>query len=114
MSSVSTVPATPADEVDDTIPFKPGSTMRPGDFQPHNFIDDTVYYKLDELKGQWNTLMKKIGDVVSGPSAFAGLALDEITVKIGFNAKGKLVFIAEAGMDAAFEVSFKKAAAVGD
>ena len=38
----------------------------------------------------------------------AGYELSEVNISLGFNAKGKLAFIAEAGVEASVSIVFKR------
>src|SRR5689334_10229569 len=100
------IPPTAGAADEEVIPVKPSSHLSPGEFEAQNFFDDTVYYRLEDLREQWDALMAKVGRIVSSKVNFGDLTVDEVTVKFGFNAKGKLVFLAEAGIDVAFEVKF--------
>jgi hypothetical protein len=90
------------------LPILPSERLEPGKFEAQAWVDDTFYRKLDELRGEWRILVEKIGSVVSGTEKISeSILLDEVSVQIGFNAKGKLVFVAEAGVNASFTLRMK-------
>jgi|SRR5713101_80234 len=72
---------------------------------------DIIKRPLDEVKAEWEAVFSKIqelsasADKVSKPG---GLRLDSISVALGFTAKGKLAFIAEAGIQATVTVTLKR------
>ncbi len=67
--------------------------------------------KLDDLKKDWDIVMKQVSALVSDSDSKVdniNFQLDEIKVALGFSATGKLAFIAEAGVEASIEVTFKR------
>ena len=55
-------------------------------------------------------ITKQVFDMLSATNETttkAGYTLDEVSVSLGFSAKGKLAFIAEAGVEASVTVKFK-------
>jgi hypothetical protein len=67
--------------------------------------------KLGEVKEDWVVVMQQVSEIISGTDAHThaeGFRLSEVSVSLGFNAKGKLAFIAEAGVEASVSVTFKR------
>jgi hypothetical protein len=67
--------------------------------------------KASEVKEDWNIMMAQLSDIMSNTektTESSRYQMDEITVKLGFTAKGKIAFIAEAGVEASIEVKFKR------
>jgi hypothetical protein len=67
--------------------------------------------KASEVKEDWNNMMNQLNDIMANSEKAAGAGryeMDEIAVKLAFTAKGRLAFIAEAGVEASIEVKFKR------
>ena len=65
---------------------------------------------IDDVKADWSHVFLQVVNLVSATQETApvGYHLDEVKVSLGFDAKGKLAFIAEAGVNASVEVTFKR------
>lgn len=63
---------------------------------------DDVKADMDRVSRQLDTILKNL------PHDQPGYELDSITVHLGFSAQGRVVFIAEAGIDASIEFTFTK------
>ena len=85
----------------------------PGSSEDHAMSDwyrNLIPRKKEEVKADWNRIVRQIQellqDVALPPSDFQ---LDEVTFELGFNAQGKIVFIAEGGIEATLSMNFKRA-----
>jgi hypothetical protein len=63
---------------------------------------DDVKADMDRVSGQLDRMLENL------PRDQPGYELDSITVHLGFSAQGRVVFIAEAGIDASIEFTFTK------
>lgn len=84
---------------------------RPGEVQLHKNSGNTLTRKVSQVKEDWNTVMKQVSVIVSDTDvemSETGYSLNEITISLGFNATGKLAFIAEAGVEASIEITFTR------
>ena len=66
---------------------------------------------MEEVKEDWKVVSSQVLQMVSSvekQTLRKGFSLGEITVSLGFSASGKLLFIAEAGIEASVELTFKK------
>lgn len=66
--------------------------------------------KLEDLKGDWERVSHQITEWIEAarvrpPDDFD---LDEVSVELGFNAKGQLVFVAEGGVQATVKLTLKR------
>ena len=67
--------------------------------------------KAEDVKNDFAIVMNQLTYIVTEADKGASsmeFQLDEITVSLGFSAKGKIAFIAEAGVEASIEVKFKR------
>jgi hypothetical protein len=74
----------------------------------------TVSRTVAELKTDWNEMMQSVTLIIEDTERHtkeSGFQLEEIEIGLGFNAKGKLAFIAEAGVEASLSVRFKRGTA---
>jgi hypothetical protein len=66
--------------------------------------------RVQDVKADFEKVSVQINEILS--TAFAqppsGLHVDSVEVALGFSAKGRLAFIAEAGVEATVTVTFKK------
>ena len=66
---------------------------------------------LEHVKEDWKVVVGQVAEMVSGTDdrvTAAGYELSEVNISLGFNAKGKLAFIAEAGVEASVSIVFKR------
>lgn len=65
--------------------------------------------KLEDLQADWTRVSQQIAEWIevarAGP--LRHFDLDQVTVELGFNAKGELVFIAESGVQPTVTLTFK-------
>jgi len=67
--------------------------------------------KVDDIKNDWGRVMESLQFIIGETEKSdtnKKYVLDEITVSLGFSATGKIAFIAEAGVEASIEVTFKR------
>ena len=82
----------------------------PGEAAPHTFMDYLFPRKKEEVLQDWKVTINQTVELVSQnvDTAPEGYKMDEIEVSLGFSAKGQLAFIAEAGMEAAVKIVFRR------
>jgi len=74
-------------------------------------VGKTLTRKLSEVKDDWRIMSTHVIEMISATDTNigkAGYSLDEVSVSLGFNAKGKLAFIAEAGVESSVTIVFKR------
>jgi hypothetical protein len=97
----------------ETVEFIVGSRpLRAGETRAQfASVTDIIKRPLDEVKAEWEAVFLKIQDLSASADRVqkpGGLRLDSISVALGFTAKGKLAFIAEAGIQATVTVTLKR------
>jgi hypothetical protein len=91
----------------DLVPLKLKRAVAAGDLVLHSRGSDTVYRSLKALEKDWKGISDKIIKIVGSSSKEVYERIDSVTFSLGFNAKGKVVFVAEAGIEASISVTFK-------
>jgi len=89
-----------------------GATLQPGDVQVQSGTVERVVRSLGEVKKDWQVVIGQVADMIGasdGQVAERGFRLSEVEVGLGFDARGKLAFIAEAGVEATVTVRFERA-----
>ncbi|OPY72632.1 MAG: hypothetical protein A4E64_02891 [Syntrophorhabdus sp. PtaU1.Bin058] len=82
-----------------------------GNVELHRFKENGLTRTLKEVKDDWRVVSKQVIELVEETEREASgkkYRLDQVTVGLGFNAKGKLAFLAEAGVEASVTVTFKR------
>lgn len=82
----------------------------PGIYQ-HSGNDISITRKTDEVKKDFSIILQQLNYIITEAdqgSEGSGFKLDEVTISLGFSAKGKIAFIAEAGVEASIEVKFTR------
>ncbi len=101
---------------DDIVSIIRRNELAPGQFEEHSArgVGDTIEKSLSALQGEWATVTRQIASIADATDPAvgqAGFELAEISFALGFNAKGKLAFIAEAGVEATVTVTVKRRSA---
>lgn len=95
--------------------FQASHKLAPGEFEEHVDVKGAVAgllkRKLKEVKVDWERVSLQMREMIQATQGTqpTGYSLDSVTISLGFNAKGQLVFIAEAGVEATVSVTFKRA-----
>jgi hypothetical protein len=87
-----------------SLPEKVGVT-------PHSSAGAQLSKKAQEVKEDWENVLKELNYIVTETeksNSNKNYILEEISVSLGFSAKGKIAFIAEAGIEASIQVTFKR------
>jgi hypothetical protein len=95
----------------ETVFFVTAQRLQPGEVTLHKAPAARVTRRLEEVKGDWERIVKQIAEMVSGTQtnvAETGFDLKDLTVGLAFSASGKLGFIAEAGVEASITVTFAR------
>jgi len=74
-------------------------------------LQKAVTKKVGEIKEDYNAIVSQINFIIEGTDSQikeSGFKLDEIKIGLGFSATGKIAFIAEAGVEASIEITFKR------
>lgn len=88
-----------------------GATLRPGEVQVQSGRAERVIRSLGDVKKDWQRVIGQVAEMIGssdGEFAERGFRLGEIEVELGFDARGKLAFIAEAGVEATVTVRFER------
>jgi hypothetical protein len=83
-----------------------------GEVKLHAFKENVLTRPLEEVKDDWRVVSRQVIELVEETEREVSgkkYLLDQVTVGLGFNAKGKLAFLAEAGVEASVTVTFKRA-----
>jgi hypothetical protein len=84
----------------------------PGSSEDHalaDWFEGLIPRKKEEVKQDWHRVMGQIQELLQDVSLVpANFQLDEVVFELGFSAQGKIVFVAEAGVDATVSVTFKR------
>jgi hypothetical protein len=93
--------------------FQGSRQLAPGEFEQHSLKDLTLGLfgrNIEEVKADWKRVSTQIREMIQATEDVkpTGYGLDSVTISLGFNAKGQLVFIAEAGVKATVSVTFKR------
>lgn len=96
---------------EERVTFITSARPLPGQAEAH--VDmGAVTRPLSEIKEEWAVTINQVLSLIAVTDESAaeteGFSLQELSVKLGFSAKGKLAFIAEAGVEASVEVTFKR------
>jgi hypothetical protein len=101
---------------DDYIVFGGRPRPVPGSSEDHALADwfgGLIPRKKEEVKEDWHRVMGQIQELLQDVSLVpANFQLDEVEFQLGFSAQGKIVFVAEAGVDATVSVTFKRNSSV--
>jgi hypothetical protein len=101
-------------EDDQVVLFQRGNTpLQPGETQLHGlreFASRLFGRSIKDVKSDWEKISKQVSEMIASTVTKApeGFSLDEVTISLGFSAQGKLVFIAEAGVEASVEIKFRR------
>jgi hypothetical protein len=85
-------------------------TLQPGETELHKQNDRLLGRSLEDVKEDWKKVSEQVSEMIEHTKAQQpkGFALETVSVSLGFSAKGRLVFIAEAGVEASVEMVFKR------
>jgi hypothetical protein len=93
------------------IAFITERQLDPGEFSEHFRLPNVFTRPVEEVRKDWGVVLGQVSTLATeADTAVAGkaLRLDSLTVELAFNAKGQLLFIAEAGVQASVSVTFKR------
>ncbi len=93
------------------VAFLTDRHLQPGEFAAQFGMPNIFTRPLKEVKADWHLVVNQVSDMLSAADRVAtshALKLDEVTIQLAFSAKGQLVFVAEAGVQASIAVSFKR------
>ena len=98
----------------DIVVFERPTGLAPGEAEAHGLdgaVDRLFGRSIDKVRADWDKTMGQVGRMVEAAGARRprGYEMDSVAVSLGFNASGRLVFIAEAGIEATVTVTFKRA-----
>ena len=84
----------------------------PGRAEEHGIFDPLarlVGRRVEDVQVDFQQTSEQLAQVVGAlRSSVEGYEIDDITLSLGFSATGRLVFIAEAGIEATVSVTYKK------
>lgn len=88
-----------------------GSEFKTGSVTLHSRAGEKIKKNIGEMKEDYDLIVNNIAYIISDTDskvAASGFKLDEITISLGVSASGKIAFIAEAGIEASIQVTFKR------
>ena len=105
------------DKLDDpkVVLFQGEHTLDPGDVQLHSLVSGLsgrVFGKsLEDVKADWRKITTQVKEMLESvvQEMPRGFLFESVEVSLGFSAEGKLVFIAQAGVEASVSLTFKRA-----
>jgi hypothetical protein len=86
-------------------------TPEPGKAPEHTFdaLRKLFARDIDDVKADFTRVTAQLKALVEAlPTSVSGFEVDELSIELGFSASGKLVFIAEAGVEATVGVTFRR------
>lgn len=89
------------------------TSLQPGEAQTHGFKEVAQRYfeqPFISLKKDWGNLIELIEEMLDTASlkSLKDYDLETVEIGLGFDANGKLAFIAEGGIQATIKVAFKR------
>jgi len=95
------------------VPFVGPNKLRPGEGEAHglkDIIGSSFTRPLESVTKEVTDVMSSIQEILAAIKTKKplGFGLDTIDISLGFDAKGKLSFIAEGGVQATVKIIFKK------
>lgn len=90
--------------------FQGRAPLKAGEVELHALTDRLFGRNIDDVKNEWKKVSTQLQEMISSFTVNkpGGFSVDDITIKLGFSAEGKIAFIAEAGIEASVSVSFKR------
>lgn len=105
----------PKDNIDDPgiVLFQGETPLPPGGVELHSLKEITGKLfgrKLEDVKADWKKVSRQVKEMMDSvvTEVPKGFTFESIEVSLGFSAEGKLVFIAEAGIEASVSLTFKR------
>ncbi len=102
---------------EDHVIFQGAHQLENADLERHELKDlgsRLFGRKLEDLNVEWARAARQIeamiraAETAPGADSSADFSVDKVTVSLGFNAKGQLVFVAEAGVEPSVQVTFRR------
>jgi hypothetical protein len=93
--------------------FQGEKHFEPGQVELHSLSDLTGKLfgrKLEDVKADWRKVSLQVKEMMESVVAQVpkGFTFETVEVSLGFSAEGKLVFVAEAGVEASVTLTFKR------
>jgi hypothetical protein len=93
--------------------FQGAESLPPGGVELHSFkgVSEKLFGRqLDDVKADWKKVSGQVKEMMDSvvPEVPKGFTFESVEVKLGFSAEGKLVFVAEAGIEASVSLTFKR------
>jgi hypothetical protein len=91
--------------------FISGTELEPGGVEIHKGVTEKMVRSLADVKEDWRRVVGQVAEIFGTGTdqvASRGYRLSEIEVSLGFDARGRLAFIAEAGVEATVSVKFER------
>ena len=99
----------------DMVIFLADRSPQPGEVKLHslNLLDTASRLfgrRKEDVAADWAKVTGQIREFISATEEKAptGFSLDTLSVSLGFSAQGRIIFIAEAGVEASVTVTFKR------
>lgn len=91
--------------------FISGTGLEAGEVEIHKGVAEKLVRSLADVKEDWRLVVNQVAEIFgTGTDQVAnrGYRLSEVEVSLGFDARGRLAFIAEAGVEATISVKFER------
>lgn len=90
--------------------FYGAPALQPGQTELHAFGTKIFGRKIEDVKSDWERISHQLKEMVGamGNQTPQGFTMDKVSVALAFSAEGKLVFIAEAGLEASITIEFTR------
>jgi hypothetical protein len=91
--------------------FISGTGLEAGEVEIHKGVAEKVVRSLADVKEDWRLVVDQVAEIFGTGTdqvASRGYRLSEVEVSLGFDARGRLAFIAEAGVRATVSVKFER------
>lgn len=93
--------------------FQGEKHLDPGQVQLHSLSEvagKLFGRKLEDVKADWKKVSLQVKEMMESVVAQVpkGFTFETVEVSLGFSAEGKLVFVAEAGVEASVTLTFKR------
>jgi hypothetical protein len=97
----------------DVVLFQGEKRLEPGQVQLHSLSDlsgKLFGRRLQDVKADWKKVSAQVKEMMESVVAEVpkGFAFESVEVSLGFSVEGKLVFIAQAGVEASVALTFKR------
>ena len=97
----------------DIVVFQGADSLDPGAVELHGLKEATGRLfgrRIHDVSADWRRVFAQMRQMLdeTGSEVPRAFELDTVTISLGFSAHGRLVFVAEAGVEASIGITFKR------